>query len=37
MMANQPHNDHLIREMLRWGWLSGLFALAWVILLHLIR
>lgn len=37
MMADHSHNDHVGREVLRWGWLTGLFALAWVILLHLIR
>lgn len=37
MMTDQSHNDRLIREMLRWGWFTGLWALAWVILLHLIR
>lgn len=37
MIAKQTHNDHVFREVLRWGWFTGLWALCWVILLHLLR
>ena len=37
-MANDLHEGgHVVREVLGWGWWTGLWALCWVILLHLFR
>ena len=36
-MAAPTIHGKMFREILRWGWLTGILALGWLILLHLIR
>jgi hypothetical protein len=37
MMVNQMKERHLLRETLRWAWLTGLWGICWMVLLHLIK